>query len=178
MMDLLEFEAGSLYFEEPINEEAQRCIEQAAASYATSQAESLLLRAYFLEPEHPLVLVALYRYFYYRHRLSDALLIADRVLRVFAARLGLPGDWRDLNEVRLASGVLVSMTALRFYMLALKGAGYLELRLGQLESALIRLKKVAELDARDRLGAQALIDVVEHELSERNHTQMADAAAS
>ena len=98
------------------------------------------------------------------------------MLRVFAARLGLPGDWRDLNEARFASGVLVSMTALRFYMLALKGAGYLELRLGHLESALGRLRKVAELDANDRLGAQALIDVVEQELSERDRTDVADVA--
>lgn len=177
-MDLLQFEAENLYFDEPINPEVQRCIDQAAASYGTPQAENLLMRAYFLEPEHPLVLVAIYRYFYYRHRLADALMIADRVLRVFAARLGLPSDWRDLNEVRFASGVLVSMTALRFYMLALKGAGYLELRLGHLDSALARLQKVAELDANDRLGAQALIHVVEQALNERDQSPVADAAAS
>lgn len=180
-MDLLEFEGEGLYFDEPIADEAQRCLEQAAASYGTSQAEAQLLRAYFLEPEHPLVLVALYRYFYYRHQLRDALQIADRALRVFAVRLGFPVDWRQLTETRLASGVMVSMAALRFYMLALKGAGYLELRLGEHASALERLRKVAELDAKDRLGVRALIDVAESHQSaegERRTTEHAvDAAA-
>jgi len=164
-MDLLDFEAEALYFDEPIRGEAHSCVEQAAESYGQAAAEGLLLRAYFLEPEHPIVLVALYRYFYYQHRLEDALLVAERVLKVFAGRLGLPENWRDLTELQLGGGVMVSMTLLRFYMLALKGAGYLELRLGRHESALMRLRKVAALDSNDRLGAQALIDVARGELN-------------
>ena len=81
-------------------------------------------------------------------------------VRVIGRRLELPADWRDLCELSLGSGVMISMTQVRFYMLALKGAGYLELRLGDYPSALERLEKVAELDSKDRLGAQALLEVV------------------
>ena len=123
------------------------------------------MRAYFLEPEHPMVLVALYRFYYYQHRLSDSLLVAERVLRVIGKRLELPEDWRDLSELSLGSGVMISMTMVRFYMLALKGAGYLELRIGDHLSALERLEKVAELDSKDRLGAQALLEVVREALN-------------
>jgi tetratricopeptide (TPR) repeat protein len=63
---------------------------------------------------------------------------------------------------------MISMTMIRFYMLALKGAGYLELRLGRYESALERLEKVAELDAKDRLGSQALLTVVRNALSQES----------
>jgi hypothetical protein len=49
-------------------------------------------------------------------------------------------------------------------MLALKGAAYLELRLGHYETALQRLQKLIELDDKDRLGAGALIDVARESL--------------
>lgn len=158
-MDFLDFEAGQLYFDESIDPRAEAAIEEAADLYGEDEAEVLLLRAYFIEPEHPLVLVALYRYFYYQHRFTDALKVAERVIKVFACRLGLPEDWSALDRKSFENSVLVSMTMLRFYMLALKGAGYLELRLGQYEQALQRLRKVTEFDDGDRMGAQALIDV-------------------
>ena len=113
------------------------------------------------------MLVALYRYYYYQHRLTESLLVADRVLRVFAKRLDLPEDWRELSEPHLGCGVMISMTMVRFYMQALKGAGYLELRLGDYASAMERLEKVAELDSKDRLGAQALLEVVREALDKQ-----------
>lgn len=164
-MDLLDFEAGQLYFDEPIDPVAEAAIEEAAEEYGKVEAEQLLLRAYFLEPEHPLVLVALYRYFYYQHRYADAMRVAERVLRLFAERLGFPRDWRQLDRPRFENGVLVSMTMVRFFLLALKGAAYLELRLGQNETALQRLEKLIELDEKDRLGAGALIEVARASLN-------------
>ena len=158
-MDLLDFEAERLYFDEPINPTAKSDIDQAAELYGEPAAEHKLLHAYFLEPEHPLVLVALYRYFYYQHRLTDAMRVAERVLTLFAQRLGFPDDWRELDRARFENGVMISMTMLRFYMLTLKGAGYLDLRLGNTDLALERLKKVVELDENDRLGAKILIDL-------------------
>ena len=158
-MDLLDFQTDGLYFDEPLKGESKRCLDLAAESYGKRLAEESLMRAYFLEPEHPMVLVALYRYFYYQHRLEDALLVAERVLQVFAKRLGLPENWRELTEVGVGSGVMVSMTLIRFYLLALKGAGCLELRLGEYESALARLQKVVELDSNDRLGAHGVLEM-------------------
>ncbi|MEL0584035.1 MAG: hypothetical protein AAES65_04020 [Candidatus Thiodiazotropha sp. (ex. Lucinoma kazani)] len=166
-LDLLDFDKEELYFEEPLDPEVQRCLKKAADEYGTEVAETALMRAYFLEPSHPMVLVALYRFYYYQHRLKESLLVAKRVLKVIGKRLDLPEDWRDLTEMRIGSGVMVSMTMIRFYMLALKGAGYLELRLGEYESALERLEKVAELDLKDRLGAQALLEVVRKALEKQ-----------
>jgi tetratricopeptide (TPR) repeat protein len=167
-IDLLAFESEELYFDEAIDEEAKVCLDRASEEYGTQEAEKTLLRAYFLEPEHPMVLVALYRFYYYQHRLKESLLVAERVLKVIGKRLEFPDDWRDLTELGIGSGVMISMTMIRFYMLALKGAGYLELRLGHYESALERLEKVAELDAKDRLGAQALLTVVRNALSQES----------
>ncbi len=163
-IDLLEFDSEELYFDEVIDGEARQCLDQASEHYGTEQAEEALMRAYFLEPEHPMVLVALYRFYYYQHRLQDSLRVAERVLKVIGKRLEFPEDWRDLTEMRLGSGVMISMTLIRFYMLALKGAGFLELRLGDYPSAMQRLEKVVELDSKDRLGAKALVDVAREAL--------------
>lgn len=166
-MDLLDFEGQDLYFDEPLQAESLTCIDQAADRYGDKAAENLLLRAYFLEPEHPMVLVALYRFFYYQHRYQDALLVADRVIRIFARRLGLPERWQELAVSDLQEPHMESMTELRFYLLALKGAGYLELRLDEFESALQRLQKVAELDSKDRMGAAALLKIAQDEINRR-----------
>lgn len=166
-LDLLDFESEGLYFDEPLQEETRHCLESAADRYGEAEAEQSLLRAYFLEPEHPMVLVALYRYFYYRHQLEDCLLVAERVLRLFARRLSLPENWRELTEAQFGNGVMISMTLIRFYLLALKGAGYIELRLGRHESAFARLAKVASLDTNDRLGAAALLSVARESLGEQ-----------
>jgi hypothetical protein len=93
--------------------------------------------------------------------------VAERVLVVFAKRLELPDNWREITELRIGSGVMISMALIRFYMLALKGAGYLEFRLGHYDSAIERLEKVAELDSRDRLGAKSLLNIARDALGRR-----------
>lgn len=168
-MDMQDFEVGELYFDEPLSDEARQCLDLAAEQYAEASAEQSLMRAYFLEPEHPMVLVALYRYFYYQHRLEEALLVAERVLGVFAQRLDLPENWREINEMRIGSGVMISMVLIRFYLLTLKAAGYLEFRLGRYDSAIERLEKVAEIDSRDRLGARSLLSIARGVLDEQPH---------
>jgi hypothetical protein len=70
-MDLLDFDPEPLYFDDPLAPEVDALLRAAAESYGEGQAEPHLMRAYFLAPRQPTVLVALYRYFYYRHRLTE-----------------------------------------------------------------------------------------------------------
>lgn len=159
-MDLLDFEGQELYFDEAATQEVESLLQQAADAYGAGNAEAPLLRAYFLMPDNLSVLVGLYRYYYYQRRMEDTLRVAERAMAVAAARLGLPYDWRQLNSGYLGSAALRSMGLLRFYLLALKGAGYVSLRLGETDEGVEMLKKVSELDAHDRLGAQALLETV------------------
>ena len=160
-MDLLEFEGQDLYFDEPLDGIAERCLAEAAESYGEGEAELPLLRAYFSAPEHLTVLVGLYRFFYYQHRYEDALAVAARAMGVSGGRLGFPDNWRMLNTTDMGVGALKSMGLLRFYLLTLKAAGYLHLRLGDAEEGGAMLRKVIALDPHDRLGARALLEVVE-----------------
>ena len=155
-MDLLDFDGQPMYFDEPVTAEVGRLLAQAAEHCADGMAEPMLLRAYFLEPEHLTVLVAMYRYFYYRHCYREALMVAERAIRVTAVRLELPMRWQDLAAGDLGGSVLLSMTLTRFLLLALKGTAYLLLRLGEPAAALARLDKIAEIDTGDRLGIKEL----------------------
>lgn len=160
-MDLLEFEDADLYFDEPMSDTVRMLLQEAADAYADGESEQHLLRAYFLAPHNLTVLVALYRFYYYQHRLGDALVVANRALEASGNRLSLPEDWRHLDELCIGFAATQSMGLLRFYLLALKGAGYLNLRGGDIKAGRRMLVKVLEVDPKDQLGAGALLAVIE-----------------
>lgn len=160
-MDLLELDGQQLYFDEPMSSAVASLLAQAAAAYGSGKEEALLLRASFIAPENLSVLVALYRCYYYKHRLEDARLVAQRALAIVARRVGFPDGWRQLNEAELAHAVYHSMGLVRFYMTTLKAEAYICLRLGEIAEGRERLQKVAELDSSDHFGARALLDMLQ-----------------
>lgn len=159
-MDLHDFTDCELYFEQPLSHEISGLIDAAALHYGEPEAESFLLRAYFLAPENLTVLVGLYRYYFYQHRLDDALIVAERALAVAATQLRLNTDWRYMTHAHLGDAAQRSFGLLRFYLIALKAASVVLLRLGRFAAARERLQKLAELDSNDRLGVARLLEVV------------------
>ena len=173
-MDLLDFEGENMYFDQPLGAQAEGLIAMAAEQYDQPAAEHRLMRAYFLEPEHLTVLVALYRYFYYRRQYADALIVADRAIVVALRQLNLREDWRAFSQQALGYAVLASMSMTRFLLLALKGAGYLLMRLGDPAGALERFEKVLEIDTSNRLGTHELVTVARARLAEEQAHQAGD----
>ncbi|MBU1362747.1 MAG: hypothetical protein KKE51_02845 [Gammaproteobacteria bacterium] len=160
-MDLLDFSDCKLYFEDELPAEAERLIAQAADDYGDPSAELALLRAHLLAPEHLTVLVSLYRYYFYQHRLDEVLIVAEHAMRVSARHLGIPADWRQIDEAQLGSAAATSFGLLRFYLLALKAESVVLLRLGRIAESRDRLTKLATLDSRDHLGAAKLLEVID-----------------
>lgn len=160
-MDLLDFSDCKLYFEDDLPAPAAELIAEAAREYGTSAAELALLRAYLLAPNNLSVLVGLYRYYFYQHRLDDALTIAERAMSIAGQQLNLPSDWRQLDEARLGAAAAISFGLLRFYLLTLKAEGVVLLRQGRIAESRERLGKLATLDSKDHLGASKLLEVVE-----------------
>ncbi len=160
-MDLLDFSDCKLYFEDPLPAEAEALIARAAAEYGDPEAEMSLLRANLLAPDNLSVLVGLYRYYFYQHRLADALQVAERVMSLSARHLGLPADWAQIGDSHLGTAAASSFGLLRFYLLALKASAVVLLRLGRIESSRLRLIKLVALDSRDQLGAGKLLEVVD-----------------
>ncbi len=159
-MDLMDFEGENLYFEENLTPEVEALIQQAGGLYGEGEAEQPLLEALKLAPESLNVLVAVYRFYYYQHRLEDALDIAGRALAITAGRLNIPLDWTLLGQGHI-NVVPASVALLRFHLLSLKAEAFVLLRLGRREESRAILTKLVELDEKNRLGAKQLLEVAE-----------------
>lgn len=122
-----------------------------------SRAMAALMRASALAPEHPAVLIALYRHHFYGHRLRPARDVARRAIAVGARALGLPQVWRQVPPAPLQGARDDART--RFYLFALKGHAYLSLRLHDLAEARDALALLRALDPHDHVGA-ALLEAV------------------
>ena len=81
-------------------------------------------------------------------------------MAVAGRRLALPEEWQHLHPEHVGHAVLRSMGLLRFYLMVLKAAGYIHMRLERFETGRAMLEKLAELDSHDRLGGKALLDVI------------------
>jgi tetratricopeptide (TPR) repeat protein len=159
-MDLLDFEAEGLYFEQADVTGVKELIAQAAEDYSNGNAEFPLLRAYFLAPESLNVLVALNRFYYYQHRLEDALLATDKALAVIRTSIDFPEHWQDLQQQHIDN--TPNLTQVRLYLFTLKAVGFLNMRLHRLELSEQIFEKLISLDSKNRIGAQALLDLLKN----------------
>lgn len=155
-MDLLDFDVKELYFNEPTDDTVHELIYQAAQGYSEGLAEIPLAEAYALAPENLSVLVARYRFFYYQHRYVECLQMAEQAIEVARKRLNFPEQWQTLHLDLFEN---TDMVLARFYLMALKGMAYLQLRLGNVAEGQAILEKILSLDPKDRLGAAALLEV-------------------
>jgi tetratricopeptide (TPR) repeat protein len=134
-------------------------IEAAGAAYRDAeQAEAHLQRAYLLAPEHPAVHIALYRFYFYKNRLPEALAVAERCLLKAARDNALPLDWQLVAPRHLDFSTYAALP--RFYLFTLKACAYLNMRLGQLDQGAALVAKLIELDPADRLGGKVLLGVL------------------
>ncbi|WP_226581646.1 tetratricopeptide repeat protein [Acuticoccus sediminis] len=139
--------------------EAQEHLTAAGLAYADSpRAEDHLARADAIAPDHPAVLIARYRYLFYKGRRSEAREVAERCLTAALDMTGLGSDWRALSPDDAAFGAWDAVLP-RFLLFSLKGYAYLSMRLGELDVAEEAVAKLLELDPADRIGAKVLADV-------------------
>ncbi|MGE4483147.1 hypothetical protein [Acidocella sp.] len=140
--------------------DAERHLALAADTYRFGDvAEAHLLDAQAIAPEHPAVLIGLYRFYFYKGQLAQTLVVAQRCLDVAARELNLPCDWRQARSSMARFGAYEEMGP-RFFLFSLKGYAYLHMRLGDLVEGRRALLKLLELDATDKIGARVLLDVI------------------
>jgi tetratricopeptide (TPR) repeat protein len=140
---------------------AEQHLQAAGRSYHRDElAEWHLREAQALAPDHAAVLIGLYRFYFYKNRLREALEIACICLRKAALDNDLHPDWR---EVQAPDAHFDSYDAVlpRFYLFTLKGYAYLQLRLGDIDEGRAAVMKLLELDPGDKLGGRVLLGVLE-----------------
>lgn len=123
------------------------------------RAEALLLQAMDDAPESEAVLIALYRFYFYRGELTKALALAERCIEHGARDIGVDPDWRQVVADEIDFGDF-SLPRHRFYLFSLNAYGYLLARLGRMEQSEQALSAVIRLDPQDRIGSARLLGVV------------------
>ncbi len=141
--------------------EAEFHLWEAGLSYHQDDvAEHHLREAQALAPGHAAVLIGLYRFYFYKGRLADALTVARQCLEKAARENNLAADWRQVAAGDAAFGHYENVLP-RFYLFTLKGYAYLQMRLGNLEEGRAAVAKLLELDPSDKVGARVLLEVLE-----------------
>lgn len=156
-MELHDIGEGELYFDAPLSGEVKEMLRRARSREPFGESEGFLLQAYLRAPERIAVQLAIYRFYYRRHTWQSALDVTERILEVIGRRLGMQHGWRRLEQFSLSQGAPISIAMIRLYLLALKSAGQLYLRLGDPHEAIERLHKVVELDTKDSVAARGLL---------------------
>jgi tetratricopeptide (TPR) repeat protein len=145
--------------------EAEDHLSKAGRAYAQDDiAERHLHEARRLAPDHAAVLIAFYRFYFYKGRLDEALDMARTCLAKAAVDMGwAPGlidDWRQVTSKDAAFDTYDAVLP-RFYLFTLKGYAYLQMRLGNIAEGRDAAMKLLELDPGNKLGAKVLLEVLE-----------------
>ncbi|MFL9826356.1 hypothetical protein [Rhodoplanes sp. SY1] len=128
------------------------------ARSAPVQAEAAVLGALALAPDSVEARLAAYRFYFYNHRLAEALPHADAIVVAMARRLNVATDWRLVGADDAPFGALDEAPSL--YLQALLAWGYASLRTGATDDGVAALEKVVALDPADRFGARRVLAVV------------------
>ncbi|MHB9119142.1 MAG: tetratricopeptide repeat protein [Burkholderiales bacterium] len=148
-------------FGQGVPEQAEIHLRLAGLAYQQDEvAESHLRQALEIAPDHAAVLIGLYRFYFYKGRLSDALAVAERCVVKAAADNGLAPDWRLVEHGDADFGSYAAILP-RFYLFTLKAYGYLLMRLGRLEEGRAAILKLLELDTSDKVGGKVLLQVLD-----------------
>ncbi|MEZ5786550.1 MAG: hypothetical protein R3D62_08805 [Xanthobacteraceae bacterium] len=121
-------------------------------------AERAVLQALALAPDDIEALLGAYRFYFYNHRLAEALPQAAGIVVQMARRLNVATDWRLVRPEDAAFSGAEEAPSL--YLQALLAWGYGKVRLGWIDEGCRAIAKVAELDPRDRFGAGRLLAVI------------------
>ncbi len=168
-MDLLDFDPGELYFEQEDSPEVQQLIKQAGSAYEQGEAELPLLQAFMRAPDSLNVLVALNRFYYYQHRLAEALVISERALEIISTHLPFSTDWLVLEMKDISEAPKELLSWVRLYLFTLKSIGFVKMRLHDLDTSKAIFEKLVTLDSEDRIGAIGLLEIVTRKIEENNN---------
>lgn len=145
-------------------EAAERHLRLAGLAYhRDEEALAHLEAAWEAAPGHAAVYIGMYRFYFYKNRLREALAVAIECLKKAALDNGLPEDWREAQPGDADFGSFEALLP-RFFLFTLKGYGYLQMRLGNLEEGRAAIQKLLELDPGDKLGGKVLMNVYERRI--------------
>lgn len=154
-MSVVPIHEETVMFGTDIPQEINAYLQQAVASYhQPEKAEALLWKAQQMNPDQLEVYVAVYKFYFYAKRLTEAQDVVMMALEKSAQHGNFDADWNKLNQD--STNWLTDEVPQRLYLYALKALSFIRLRQSNLESAENILAKLEELDPIDQVGASVI----------------------
>jgi tetratricopeptide (TPR) repeat protein len=130
-------------------------LEEAMSAYAdTVQAEALLQQARREAPEALPVYFSLYKFYFYKGRLTDAEEAARSALDIAARQGGFPDAYETLTPE--TTDWTRHDSPQHFYLFSLKALAFIRLRRGDVRGCEGILDKLKELDSADTVGGTVI----------------------
>jgi tetratricopeptide (TPR) repeat protein len=103
------------------------------------------------------VLIAAYRFFFYKNNYLLALQVAEKVIAAIKKSESFPESW---DELKLILSAKKNEYSIRLYLNAYSASGLVLAKLGNLEQAKIIASRVKELDDKNEFGASVLLKIL------------------
>ena len=123
----------------------------------TSSSEKYINQALAKTRNNTDVLIAAYRYFYYKQNYPMALQIAEKVVEEVNKNENLPSNWEELKSVLMKRKEEANI---RLYLNAYAASGLVLAKLGETDKAKEICIKVKEVDDKNDFGAGILFDIL------------------
>ncbi|WP_315791283.1 hypothetical protein [Fischerella sp. JS2] len=141
-----------------VPEEIKKLLILAAENWEnTCESQKYMNQALAKTGDHLEVLVAAYRYFYYKYNYPMALQTAIKVIDKIKLAEKLPDDWQQLQSILIKRK---EETQIRLYLNAYAASGLVLAKLGELEKAKEISIKVKSIDDKNDFGAGILLDIL------------------
>jgi tetratricopeptide (TPR) repeat protein len=141
-----------------VPEEIKKLLILAAENWEnTSQSEKYMNQALAKTEDNTEVLVAAYRYFYYKNNYQMALKTAIKVIEKIKEAEKLPDRWEQLQPILTNRK---EDPSIRLYINAYAASGLVLAKLGELEKAKEISTKVKGIDDNNDFGAGILLDIL------------------
>lgn len=125
----------------------------------TAQSQDYIQQALVIADQSLDVLVAAYRYFFYKHNDAAALQIATQLLEQISQLEGLPEEWHLLASILSQRKEEANI---RLYLNAYAASGLVLARMGEIDQATVITTRVSELDDRREFGAATVLHILTH----------------
>ncbi|MGJ5672227.1 MAG: hypothetical protein ACR9NN_01145 [Nostochopsis sp.] len=123
----------------------------------TSESEKYMHQALAKTGDNLEVLVAAYRFFYYKYNYKMALQTAVQVIDKIKESEKLPDDWQQLQPILIDRK---EDSQIRLYLNAYAASGLVLAKLGELEKAKEISAQVKSIDEKNDFGAGILLDIL------------------
>ncbi|MCU0569766.1 MAG: hypothetical protein MUF49_24730 [Oculatellaceae cyanobacterium Prado106] len=142
----------------PVSDEVKQLLKLAALHWDdTARSEPYIHQALDQAGDSPDVLIAAYRYAFYKNNNPFALDIANRVVQLVRSTEQLPEDWEDLKPL-IADRL--DDPPIRLFLNAYSASGMVMARMGDTETATTIAARVKDIDRKKEFGANTIFDIL------------------